>query len=157
MNHRLLSIIFFTIIVCIILSNALYAEPKGVITWAFNDAAPFYIKRGPNKGKGFGDLTQNLIIELMKEYDHEIVEIPIQRVMKLFEMKEKICFSTWIHNSTPELVYTSAPNIYYFPLGIITLKKTRPQFNDNVVSLDKVMQNKKLVFGQPLGRGYGKN
>lgn len=156
MNHRLLSIIFFIIIVCIILSNALYAEPKDIITWAVNDAPPFYIKKGPNKGKGFGDLTQKLIIELMTEYDHKIVPCTLKRVMWDFKEKKEICFSTWIHNSTPELVYTSAPNIYYFPLGIITLKKTRPQFNGNVVSLDKVMQNKKLVFGQPQGRGYGK-
>ncbi len=143
------------IIYLLLIINTLIATQKETITWLVNDAPPFYILNGSLKDGGIGDMTQKLIINDLKQYNHEIKKTTLKRAMKDFKYNKKVCFSTWIYNSTPDLVITSNPNIYYPPLGIITTSKNKKLLKEKVLSLDKLLQNKKFVFGKAKGRGYG--
>lgn len=136
------------------ITSLLFAK-EDTITWLINDAKPYYIDSKELQGKGFGDLTQKAIIENMPNYKHSIKKSPLVRVMKDFEYKKNICFSTWIYDSTPELTYTSLPNIYYMPLGIIVSKKKLSSFAKAPINLQQLIQNKNLIFAQAQGRGYG--
>jgi len=136
-------------------SGCVWAQEKKFITWANNNAAPFYISTGKYSGQGFSDLTQQLIIEQMPQYQHKTILMPVQRVIKQFKADAKLCFSAWIYQSYREHVYTTMPNIYYFPHGIITLKSKRQLFPPAKVSLDAMLQQQDLSFGKAKGRGYG--
>lgn len=133
-----------------------YSSDKETITWLINDVPPFYINNENFKEKGFGDLTQKMIINDLKKYNHEIKTTTLERVMKDFKFGKNVCFSTWIYNSTPEIAITSIPNIYYLPLGVITRKDIKEKLNQDVISLDKLLQNDELFFGKAKSRGYDK-
>jgi len=136
-------------------TQIVFSAQKGTIIWAKNSAAPFYISKGKNRGTGFSDLTQKMIISQMPKYRHRHINMPIQRVEKSFRQKERLCFSAWIYQSRRDIAYTTIPNIYYSPLGVITLQSKRHYFADKDVSLDSLLQDKRLTFGKAKGRGYG--
>jgi len=144
-----------SILSLIFLINFLYSNQNDKITWLINDAPPFYISEGEFKNMGFGDLFQKMIIEDLSNYNHEIKKSALSRVIKNFQHKKNVCFSTWIYNTTPEYVITSIPNLYYEPLGIITRKENKKFFTQIPISLDDLMANEKFIFIQGMGRGYG--
>lgn len=144
------------IIFILLVISCLFANSKEKIVWLVNDAPPFYILDGNLKNKGFGDMTQEMIIKNLPQYEHEIKKTNLKRAMKDFEYKKNVCFSTWIYNSTPQLVFTSKPNIYYPPLGIIITEKNMKKLAKDIVSLDELLKNKNFIFGQAKGRGYSK-
>ena len=135
--------------------NFLYSSEKETITWLINDAPPFYINDGEYKNQGFGDLSQKIIISDLKKYKHRVIQTTLSRAIKDFQHKKKVCFSTWIFNSTPDFVITSIPNLYYEPLGIISLKENKDKFGQTPIILDNLMSNKEFTFIQGVGRGYG--
>lgn len=141
------------VVLFLLIPVVIWAKPE--ITWAVNDAAPYYIDKGELRGQGFGDLTQQAVMEKMRDYEHRVIRQPLSRVIKAFEHGKEVCFSTWIYASTPEIAITSIPNIYYPPPGIIINKKERERFGQPPVFLKKIMQESRLTFGQAKGRGYG--
>lgn len=141
------------IILCVPIS--VVADEKSTMHWSINDAAPFYIFSGKEKGQGLGDLVQKHIIKNLPNYDHLTDQQPLQRVIWDFDKKREKCFSTWIYNTKSDLVYTSIPYVYYPPYGIITQDQFKNIFNMSPLTLDKVLQNSNIIFGRPSGRGYG--
>lgn len=138
------------------LPASLYAEEKETLFWAINDAQPFYIVEGRQKGQGFGDRIQSMIISRMGDYNHVILRRPLKRVLLEMETKEPRCFSTWIYKTRADIAVTSAPYLYYQPHGVVLLKETLVKLgNPRILSLRILLQKTKYVFGKPLGRGYG--
>lgn len=139
-----------------LLSSNVYAQSRSTILWATNDAPPFYITSGQQKHEGFGDLIQKLIIDHMPDYEHRYETLPLKRVLTLMENRQPVCFSTWIYKTRPDLVHTSIPYLYYYPHGVVVTKKTYEKLGSpKILSLDELLNRPDIVFGQPLGRGYG--
>jgi len=129
------------------------ADETKTITWARNDAEPFYILEGSQKDKGFGDEIEALVKIELKNYKHKSIELPLKRVLAAYNKGENLCFSTWINNTTKNIVYTSLPYVSYYPLGFIVRKSDLNKYDQN--SIVNNLNNPKHWFGYPAGRGYG--
>lgn len=133
------------------------ADESKRIIWAVNDAPPFYIVKGSNKGLGFGDRIQNLVIKLMPDHQHTVIQRPLKRVVLELKVAQPRCFSTWIYGSRKDISVTSAPYLHYQPQGLVVTKNTYLELGEpKSISLDTLLSNKEYIYGKPLGRGYGK-
>jgi uncharacterized protein (TIGR02285 family) len=63
-----------------------------------------------------------------------------------------------IYKSKPDLVYTSIPNLLYYPHGIVIHKDALSKLTQDhkqPISFDKLLQNSGLKGGIPQGRTFG--
>jgi len=151
---------YCNIFLCILLLGS-FSGPEAAgskhITWAVNDAPPFYIVKGSNKGLGFGDRIQALLIKHMPEHQHTVIQRPLKRAVLELTQSQPRCFSTWIYDSRKDISITSAPYLHYQPQGLVVTNKTYVKFGKpKSMSLDTLLRNKAYIYGKPLGRGYGK-
>ncbi len=134
----------------------LATEEERELSWAVNNAPPFYIVHGERQGGGFGDRIQEMLIERLPGYQHEIKRRPLNRVVHKMNAGENWCFTTWIHGTRRDIVYTSIPYLYYYPQGLVLKKSLYRQLGSpEVLSLEALLMDSRWVFGKPLGRGYG--
>lgn len=136
------------------------AQGKLAITWATNDAAPFYILSGPLKHRGICDLILMEAITRLPSVDHKVLELPHSRIGKLMDAGENVCFPCMIHrNESTDRAHYSNPTAVYPPHALIVREAQRAQIIKqfgNPISLKTILESDKYLFGRHAGRRFGK-
>lgn len=149
--------VFFccTLLVLLCFSQSAVAQDK--ITWLEANFPPYLIHDGKYKGQGYGDTVTNILIEKLKNYEHERVQANISRHYDLFKKGENVCTVGLYKNPDREkFLYFSIPSFFTLPNVIVINKKKYEAFGGkNTVSLSEVLKKNTLVIGQAKNRSYG--
>mgnify|MGYP006171843739 CR=1 FL=1 len=139
--------------------------PQRELIWAQNNAPPFFITEGPNRGQGFGDPMQRMLEEELSSFRHITREMPLRRLNQFWKQGANYCFATMIHQPLrPDANYIlSIPNVFYRPHGIIAARnnsrvqgiKTRHAEHQPAYSIRYFFQEPKIRFGLMSNRTFG--
>lgn len=156
----LVSLLFF--IYC---SAHALETPQRELIWAQNNAPPFFITEGPNRGQGFGDPMQRMLEEELPGFQHITRQMPLRRLNQFWKQGANYCFATMIHQPLkPDAHYIlSIPNVFYRPHGIIATRnnsrvqgiKTRHTEHFPAYSLSYFFQEPEIRFGLMSNRTFG--
>lgn len=156
----LVSLLFF--IYC---SAHAVEAPQRELIWAQNNAPPFFITEGPNRGQGFGDPMQRMLEEELPGFQHITRQMPLRRLNQFWKQGANYCFATMIHQPLkPDANYIlSIPNVFYRPHGIIATRnnsrvqgiKTRHAEHFPAYSLSYFFQEPEIRFGLMSNRTFG--
>ncbi len=151
---------FIVLIICTASVSAVIAEgAEHEIIWVKNNAPPFYILSGEQRGQAFGDRVQHLIEMQLPGYNHVTLEMPLARLNLAWSKQLPRCFSTMIYEPSDQEDYLlSIPNLYYLPHGIITttaFAATLQRNENDAVSLVKLLRRDGIRMGMSTGRSYG--
>ena len=129
-------------------------EKGDSITWFILDLPPFFLTKGPDKGKGLADQIQKMVSERLDGYRFSNKVANASRIAKELNEDKRVCFAGEFYGNPGFL--TSVPTIVLLPHNIIVRKKDLHIFGDeNNVSLRKLLQNKNLILGTARDRLYG--
>jgi uncharacterized protein (TIGR02285 family) len=135
------------------------ANNDNAVIWALNEAPPFHMAAGPERGQGFCEKLVAAAIRVTPEFVHDVQYVPNLRGEMLWQNKQNLCFPCMIHRHPPQSsVIYSAITHHYSPHGLIT----RPELADrliqqfgNPIDLAALSQTDQYRFVQHAGRGYG--
>lgn len=139
--------------------------PERELIWAQNNAPPFFITEGPNRGQGFGDPMQRMLEEELPGFHHITRQMPLRRLNQFWKQGANYCFATMIHQTLkPDANYIlSIPNVFYRPHGIIAarnnsrvqgIKSRHPEYSP-AYSLRYFFQEPQIRFGLMSNRTFG--
>lgn len=139
--------------------------PARELIWAQNNAPPFFITEGPDRGQGFGDPLQRMLEEELPDFHHITRQMPLRRLNQFWKQGANYCFATMIHQQLkPDATYLlSIPNVFYRPHGVIATRdnsrvhgiKTRHPEHHPVYSLSYFFQEPHIRFGLMSNRTFG--
>lgn len=135
------------------------------IIWLKSNVPTSTITNGKHKNQGTGDLTANMIIEQLNQYQHTWTNTNYPRIFTFLAQKENYCASGII--PTPErkkYAYFSLPQILIPPHRLITTRENLHLFqkiqqhqNTESMSLAYLLKHHpELTMGLVVGRSYGK-
>ncbi len=155
-NKLLLFIVVLSVAFVFLQPGKSYAE--NTIIWFVNDWPPAQILRGPNKGTGYFDRLERLFEANLQTYSHEYIKANAKRMNEELAMKKNVCVVDDLYNNPHRksiAIYT-LPTLVVFPHFLIVSTKQRHRFgNTELVSLEKLLQNKNLTLGIAIKRPYG--
>lgn len=138
---------------------------KPLLTWAQNNAPPFFITEGPQAGEGFGGPLQRLLQKELPQFQHVTEIMPLKRLNQYWHAGANYCFVTMIHQPLPaDADYAlSIPNVYYRPHGIIARKndplaaKIRATYSSgrDVYPLENFLNATNISLGLMSRRSFG--
>jgi uncharacterized protein (TIGR02285 family) len=129
-------------------------EKGDSITWFILDLPPFFVTKGPDKGKGLADQIQKMVSERLDGYRFSNKVANASRIAKELKEDKCVCFAGEFYGNPGFL--TSVPTILLLPHNIIVRKKDLHLFgNGNNASLKRLLQNKNLILGTTSDRVYG--
>lgn len=154
MNIRYFFIIFSFYIVLL----PAFANP--VITWYKHDIPPFYIKSGPLKNKGIGDLFQSFLESKLPEYEHKIIYANIVRAEH--DSLTNPLFASLTFYTTPareKYLLFSEPYGVNVPPKLFFLPENRSKFekyltSNNSIDLNQMISDGNIIINLPTGRYY---
>ncbi|WP_310599760.1 TIGR02285 family protein [Desulfobulbus sp.] len=127
------------------------------ITWMEPNMPPFTIQDGPAKNQGYGDIVTTVLQRYLSEYDHFIMITNVTRHFQKFRDGEKVCGVGLFR--TPEreaFMYFSLPSLLVMPPAFIVKKDRQAEFGPAArVSLESLLQNRRIVIGLSRDRSYG--
>ncbi len=161
--HRLKTLATFSLIFC---CTAMAADPPARdLIWAQNNAPPFFITEGPNRGQGFGDPLQQMLEEELSDFRHVTRTMPLRRLNQFWKQDGNYCFATMIHQPlAADAAYRlSIPNVLYRPHGVIAARnnkrvqdiKTKYPEHHPAYSLHHFFQEPHIRFGLMSNRSFG--
>ena len=139
-------------------ANSEPANDLPTLTWAKNDAAPFYYGDLQGGTNGFGDQMQKLLEAELPQYKHVSIQIPLRRLNRSWANNQDMCFSTMIYEDRAFPDYLlSIPNVYYEPHGIITRREFAESLDKkrNRVSLKYLLSIDDVRMGKIATRTFG--
>lgn len=139
--------------------NQVAANNDNTVIWALNEAPPFYMAAGPERGQGFCEKLVDAAIRATPEFIHDVQYVPNLRVEMLWQNNQNLCFPCMIYRDPPQssVVYSQITH-HYPPHGIITrpeLAKVMIAKFGNPIDLEALSKSAQYRFVQPAGRGYG--
>jgi len=147
---KTLQAIFFLALITMSINTSLHASEKKEILWLQHLRAPWMISSGQFKNQGYGDKIRQVIEKSLPKYSHKTLPINPPRLLKELELNDNICygpvgkfpvFKDKFHWSKALYVLTG--------FRIITLDVTNRKLNyPSQISMEKLLNNKNLVFGQ---------
>jgi uncharacterized protein (TIGR02285 family) len=149
-----------SLFILLLLLHLPHAHAGEAVTWAVADYDPYIILSGPDKGKGISDEIIRLLIKNIDGYDHRIlVTENVLRALNELRSGRNVCTTPFL--KTPErdayLYYSSVPATISPAPGIVVKKKTLHKMGKGKkLSLEKLLENKKLILGITEGRSYTK-
>lgn len=131
-------------------------QPQPSIDWAKNDAPPFYINANGD-ARGFADGVQEQLQQVLPQFSHRTVHMPLPRLNDFWQKGENYCFASMIYKpaSNSSNFILSRPNVYYAPHGVITRKDFAPTANKTQVLLSSLLTQPQLVLGMIGNRAFG--
>lgn len=140
-------------------STQLPPESDKTVVWALNEAPPFHMAAGPERGQGFCEKLVAAAIRATPELTHEVNYVPNLRVEMLWQNNHNLCFPCMIHRDPPQasVIYSDITH-QYPPHGLITRAAIANQLIaefGNPIDLLALSQSDRYRFVQPAGRGYG--
>ena len=140
----------YVILIIAVLCSGLYgsADAKEKITWPYICFYPIYICENDKLVGGAGLEIYNLIWENMPEYNHEIVLLPVKRMLEEFKHGKHNLF--WGFYKTPErekYLYYSIPCRISTPTMVVIRKDDLQRFGGGeTLSLKALLDDKALRF-----------
>jgi uncharacterized protein (TIGR02285 family) len=129
-------------------------EAEDLITWLILDLPPLFQTKGPHKEKGLADQIQKMVADQLKGYRSVSRVANASRIAKELKGDACVCFAGEFYGN-PDFL-TSIPTIAMLPHKLIVRKSDVSMYGDSKsVSLDKLLQNKDLIFGTASDRLYG--
>ncbi|NQU14596.1 MAG: hypothetical protein HQ561_10625 [Desulfobacteraceae bacterium] len=129
-------------------------EDENVITWLVLDLPPLFLTKGPDKGKGLADRIQDMVADQLEAYRSVRRVANASRIGWELKGDKCVCFAGEFYGNPDYL--TSIPTIAMLPHKLIVRKSDIDMYGDaKSVSLDRLLGNKKLVFGTASDRLYG--
>lgn len=153
------SLLFF--LSCFIFVLNLNAVDK--IVWNTVHYPPSLIAEGKYTNQGFSDMSRDMFMFNLKEYEHEIISGSIQNAMHNIESNKNFCFVGLSRNKEKEeFIQYSKPFIEILPNELIIRTKDLKKFKSyigskNSVNLHRLLQNNGFKFGYEKYRSYTKN
>ena len=145
--------------VLLLSSTQLPRQHDQTVVWALNEAPPFHMAAGPERGQGFCEELVAAAIRATPEFTHELNYVPNLRLEMLWQNNHNLCFPCMIHRDPPQAsVIYSAITHRYPPHGLITRAATADKLIaefGNPIDLLALSQSDRYRFVQPAGRGYG--
>ncbi len=130
------------------------AEEPETITWLVLDLPPLFITGGPDRGEGIADRVQKMISKALPGRRFETRVANAARISKELAENTDVCFAGEFYGN-PDFP-TSIPTFALPPHQLIVLKEDAHLFSDGeAVSLKKLLDNRKLIFGTAKDRLYG--
>ncbi len=155
MRKEAIVAISLLLVVCLFSGEALAeCEKPDTITWLILDLPPLFVTKGPDKGRGVADQIQRMVSDRLNGYRSHSQVANASRIARELREDRCACFAGEFYG-TPGFL-TSVPTIALLPHNIIVRKEDADRFGDGKkVSLEKLLQNRDLVFGTAKGRLYG--
>lgn len=152
-NYFLLGVFF------LLFSSCSIAEKYTQITWAATDAPPFFILNGELQGQGICDAVLEALLPALPLYQHNVLNYPQSRLIKMLEKGEHLCYPCMIHQPSPSArAFKSAPTVVYPPHVLIFQKGLKERLISNFgnpLKLEKLVAFEGLVFGHADARNFG--
>jgi uncharacterized protein (TIGR02285 family) len=127
---------------------------EDTITWLVLDLPPFFVTKGPDKGKGVADRIQQMVSDRLKGYRSRSQVANTSRIARELREDKNVCFAGEFYGN-PDFL-TSAPTIALLPHNVIVRKKDVHLFGDGKkITLKELLQNKDLILGTAKDRLYG--
>jgi uncharacterized protein (TIGR02285 family) len=124
------------------------------ITWLVLDLPPFFLTKGPDKGKGIADQIQQMVCERLKGYRSRTQRANASRIARELREDNHVCFAGEFYGN-PDFL-TSAPTIAIIPHAIVVRKDDIERFGGgDKVSLKALLRKKDLILGTAKDRLYG--
>ena len=135
-----------------------FAQDKPLLIWVKNNAPPFYELYGSEQNQVIGDTVQAMLQDRLPQYEHQTRIMPLARMNSYWEQGEPLCFATMIYRQPQNDTYLlSAPNIVYFPPGIIFHQDNSKRILAGQSTFDFSSSNRTppLILGMIPGRAFG--
>ena len=133
------------------------------IIWDTVHYPPSLIAEGEYQNQGFSDMSRDLFIIKLKEYEHEILAGSIQKAMQDIESSKNFCFVGLTQDKDKNaFIHFSKPYIEILPNELAIRTKDLKRFKsyisiNNSVNLHRLLQNNGFVFGYTENRLYEKD
>jgi uncharacterized protein (TIGR02285 family) len=155
MIKRIRIVCCLLLVVFLFPSRSMADQTNGdAITWLVLDLPPFFLTKGPDKGKGVADQIQQMVIDRLKGYRSCTLVANASRIARELREDKCVCFAGEFYGN-PDFL-TSAPTIALLPHNVIVRKEDAHLFGDGKkISLKELLRNKDLILGTAKGRLYG--
>jgi len=144
---------------CLVLTlNA--KETNETIIWDTVNYPPSLITEGPYKNQGFSDMSRDLFMFRLKEYEHKTESGSIQKAMQDIESNHNFCFVGLTRDKfKEEFIQFSIPFIEILPNELVIRTADLKRFKsyvgtNNSVNLHRLLQNSGFDFGYVQHRKY---
>jgi uncharacterized protein (TIGR02285 family) len=142
-------------------SLATHSMAKEEIMWLGPNFPPAFINNGPGVNKGYMDIVERLIWQKNPDYKHSKESATFSRILNNLENRKNVCSAALFKTPEREKFITySKPMYLVLSNGIIfqrsSLTKLRPYIlEDNVISLEHLLQGDNAILGVSKNRSYG--
>lgn len=134
-----------------------FAEDE--IYWFKFNFPPVYILEGEHKGEGILDGITDLVTQRLSNYKHSVRRANAKRIIVDFKHGKNACTIGMIKNEQRAKVgyYSSLPTTLLSPLHFVIRKEDQKRFGSaNILSLEKLIQDKSLILGLASKVSFGK-
>lgn len=145
------------LLLCMIFTSIPMAFADDTLMWLEADAPPFYIFDGPLKGQGYQAVVTDLIAKELPQYEHKHSLANMSRHYELFKSGAQACaLALYKKPEREEIAYFSIPSFATLPGVLVISKKSYQAFGGkDVVNLEKLLKENKLIFGLNKRRSFG--
>ncbi|QBG37129.1 hypothetical protein [Litorilituus sediminis] len=77
--------------ITLFLLTSLSVQAKATLTWYAYHQPPAFIFKGEYKGLGFANLTLQLLINALPQYQHNEVQVSVGRAMHDIKLQKNVC------------------------------------------------------------------
>lgn len=153
------SLLFLLSIFCLIS----FSKANDTIIWNTAHYPPSLIAEGKYRNQGFSDMSRDMFMFNLKDYEHEIISGSIQNAMLNLGSNKNFCFVGLSRNKEKEeFIQYSKPFIEILPNELIIRTKDLKKFKSYIgmkssVNLHRLLQNNGFKFGYVKHRSYTKN
>lgn len=160
-NHEMKKSIM--VLLCVLFFSTRIAsdvKAEETITWLKPNFPPIFITEGSQKGTGYFDRLEELIIANLPDYNYQVIIANAKRIMKeLKEQKKAGCAALIKTPEREKFIDFSSPALMVLPNGVIILKsqeaKFKPFLNESgEIDLDRLLGTSELTLGISTGRRY---
>ncbi|MBW1782229.1 MAG: TIGR02285 family protein [Deltaproteobacteria bacterium] len=155
MRKEIIIAVFLPLMLFLLTGGSLADQGKGdTITWLILDLPPFFVTKGPDKGRGIADEIQQMVSDRLDGYRSHSRVANASRIARELREDTCVCFAGEFYGN-PDFL-TSVPTIALLPHAIIVRKEDAHRLGDGKkVSLERLLQHEDLIFGTAKGRLYG--
>ena len=142
---------------------AVSVKASDKILWDTVHYPPSLISEGHYRNQGFSDMSREMLMFNLKEYEHDIITGSIQKAMEDLDSNKNFCFAGLTRDKDKEkFIYFSNPYIEILPNELIIRTKDLKRFKSyiglkNAVNLHRLLQNSGFMFGYVENRSYTQN
>lgn len=154
MLRRIALLIVFT-------SLSTTAQPRKTIHWLYSEMPPAHILQGEHKKQGYADLTLQLLIDSLPEYEHIKVVANYKRSLMEMSAHDNRCHSALLKTSDREAYVAFSVPTYVVSPNKLFVHRSKGSIiqgyltEDQKVDLARLLANERFVLGVSSGAKYG--